>query len=140
MFWDRVAGVYDVFVDVINRRTHQRLKKIVSDLIGPDDTVMECACGTGLLSAAIAPKCRLLTATDFSRKMLKKAEKNCAAFHNIRFAQADITALPYPDSSFDKVVAGNVIPPAGQSAHGPRRTEPCLKRRREADHPDLHEQ
>ena len=76
MFWDRVAGVYDVFVDVINRRTHQRLKKIVSDLIGPDDTVMECACGTGLLSAAIAPKCRLLTATDFSRKMLKKAEKN----------------------------------------------------------------
>ena len=22
MFWDRVAGVYDVFVNVINRRTH----------------------------------------------------------------------------------------------------------------------
>jgi ubiquinone/menaquinone biosynthesis C-methylase UbiE len=41
--------------------------------------------------------------------MLKKAEKNCAAFRNIRFAQADITALPYPDGSFDKVVAGNVI-------------------------------
>ena len=72
-------------------------------------SILECACGTGLLSAVIAPKCRLLTSTDFSRKMLKKAEKNCAAFHNIRFAQADITALPYPDSSFDKVVAGNVI-------------------------------
>ena len=109
MFWDRVAGVYDVFVNVINRRTHQKLKEIVSDLIEPDDTVLECACGTGLLSAVIAPKCRQLTATDFSRKMLKKAEKNCAAFHNIRFAQADITTLPCPGSSFDKVVAGNVI-------------------------------
>ena len=109
MFWDRVAGVYDVFVNVINRKTHQKLKKIVSSLIGPDDTVLECACGTGLLSAVIAPKCRQLTATDFSRKMLKKAEKNCAAFRNIRFEQADITTLPCPDSSFDKVVAANVI-------------------------------
>ena len=109
MFWDRVAGVYDVFVNVINRRTHQKLKEIVSDLIEPDDKVLECACGTGLLSAVIAPKCRQLTATDFSRKMLKRAEKNCAAFRNIRFAQADITTLPCQDSSFDKVVAGNVI-------------------------------
>ena len=109
MFWDNVAGVYDVFVNVINRKTHQKLKKIVTDLIEPDDTVLECACGTGLLSAVIAAKCRQLTATDFSRKMLKKAEKNCAAFHNIAFAQADITALSYPDGGFDKVVAGNVI-------------------------------
>ena len=109
MFWDRVAGVYDVFVNVINRRTHQELKEIVSDLIGPDDTVLECACGTGLLSAVIAPKCRQLTATDFSRQMLKKAEKNCAVFANITYSQADITALAYADGSFDKVVAGNVI-------------------------------
>ena len=109
MFWDRVAGVYDVFVNVINRKTHQKLKKIVSSLIGPDDTVLECACGTGLLSAVIAEKCRQLTATDFSEKMLKKAEKNCRAFRNITYDQADITALPCPDSSFDKVVAANVI-------------------------------
>ena len=109
MFWDKVAGVYDVFVNVINRKTHQKLKEIVSDLIGPDDMVLECACGTGLLSAVIASRCRQLTATDFSAKMLKKAEKNCAAFHNITFSQADITALSYADGSFDKVVAGNVI-------------------------------
>ena len=109
MFWDNVAGVYDVFVNVINRKTHQKLKKIVSSLIEPDDTVLECACGTGLLSAVIAQKCRQLTATDFSGKMLKKAEKNCRAFRNITYAPADITALPFADGSFDKVVAGNVI-------------------------------
>ena len=109
MFWDNVAGVYDLFVNVINRKTHQKLKRIVSDLIEPDDTVLECACGTGLLSAVIAEKCRQLTATDFSEKMLKKAKKNCRAFRNITYTQADITALSCPDSSFDKVVAANVI-------------------------------
>ena len=73
-----------MFVNVINRRTHKKLKMIV-------------------------PRCRHLTATDYSVKMLQKAEKNCAAFRNIRFAQADITALAFADGSFDKVVAGNVI-------------------------------
>ena len=109
MFWDKVAGVYDVFVNIINRKTHQKLKKIISDLIESDDSVLECACGTGLLSAVIAEKCRQLTATDFSKKMLKKAEKNCRDHGNITYAQADITALVYPDGSFNKVVAGNVI-------------------------------
>ena len=109
MFWDRVAGVYDIFVSVINRKTHQKLKKIVSELIEPDDTVLECACGTGMLTAVIAAKCRQLTATDFSRKMLKRAERNCRSCPNIVFSKADITARPYPDGCFDKVVAGNVI-------------------------------
>ena len=109
MFWDQVAGVYDIFVNVVNRKTHQRLKEIVSALIESEDTVLECACGTGLLSAVIAPRCRRLTATDFSEKMLKRAEKNCSACRNITYAQADVTALSYPDGSFDKVVAGNVI-------------------------------
>ena len=109
MFWDSVAGVYDVFVHIINRKTHQELKEIVSALIEPDDTILECACGTGLLSAVIAPKCRQLTATDFSEKMLKKAEKNCRTFRNITYAQADITALSFADGFFNKVVAGNVI-------------------------------
>ena len=109
MFWDNVAGVYDVFVNVINRKTHQKLKRIVSSLIEPDDTVLECACGTGLLSAVIAEKCRQLTATDFSEKMLKRAEKNCRDHRNITYAQADITALAYANGSFDKIVAGNVI-------------------------------
>ena len=109
MFWDRVAGVYDIFVNVINRKTHSRLKQIVAGLIGENDDVLECACGTGLLSAVIASGCRNLTATDYSEKMLKKARKNCASFHNIKFEKADINALRYPDCSFDKVVAGNVI-------------------------------
>ena len=70
MFWDRVAGVYDIFVNIINRTAHQKLRGIIAGLIGPDDEVLECACGTGLLSEVIAERCRTLTATDFSENML----------------------------------------------------------------------
>lgn len=109
MFWDTVAGVYDIFANFINRKTHRVLKIIVSDLIDPEDHVLECACGTGLLSTAIAEKCVSLTATDFAPRMLNRAEKNCAAFKNVTFRKADILLLEFPDNSFDKVVAGNVI-------------------------------
>ena len=109
MFWDRVAWVYDVFVNYINRKTHRALRRIVAGLIQPEDEVLECACGTGLLSAVIAERCGKLTATDFSEQMLKRARKNCADYHNVTFSQADITALEYPDDTYDKVVAGNVI-------------------------------
>ena len=71
MFWDRVAGVYDLFVNVVNRKTHKALRRIVAELIGPEDRVLECACGTGLLTGVIAGRCKALTATDFAPKMLK---------------------------------------------------------------------
>ncbi len=109
MFWDQVAGVYDIFVRFINKETHAKLRKIIADLIGHEDTVLECACGTGMLSEVIASKCKKLTATDFSVRMLNKARKNCVRFSNITFQKANITSLPYADESFDKVVAGNVI-------------------------------
>ena len=109
MFWDRVAGVYDVFVVVVNGKTHRALKQIVAEQISPRDDVLECACGTGMLSAAIAERCRKLTATDFSGGMLKRAAKHCRRFGNAEFMKADITALPFADESFDVVVAGNVI-------------------------------
>ena len=109
VFWDRIACVYDLFVNVVNGKTHKALKKTVAELIEPPDEVLECACGTGLLSTVIASKCRSLTATDFSENMLKKARKNCAEYGNAAFTFADITALKYPDNTFDKAVAGNVI-------------------------------
>ena len=62
MFWDRAAGVYDLFVNGINRKTHRAFRRIVAELIGPNDRVLECACGTGLLTQVIAEKCQAGTA------------------------------------------------------------------------------
>ena len=109
MFWDRVAGIYDIFVNVNNGEVNRKLVKAVSDIMEPDDRVLECACGTGMLSKGIAAKCKELTATDFSVGMLKEAKKNCVHFTNIKFKKADIMKLNCKDGAFDKVVAGNVI-------------------------------
>ncbi len=109
MFWDNVAGVYDLFANVINRRTNRALCAAVAGIIEPGSTVLECACGTGLLSGVIAARCKHLTATDFSEKMLHRARKKFKNRSNITFEAADILHLPYPDASFDAVVAANVI-------------------------------
>ena len=109
MFWDNVACVYDIFANVINRKANRELCAVVRGLIGPRDEVLECACGTGLLTWEIAPRCRSLVATDFSANMLRRAEKKYGSFPNVRFERADILRLDYPDASFDAVVAANVI-------------------------------
>ena len=109
MFWDRVAWVYDVFANVVNRKANQKLCTVVEGQFRPSDEVLECACGTGLLSGVIARKCKSLIATDFSVNMLKKAEKKYKKFPNLTFRQSDILQLDFPDERFDAVVAANVI-------------------------------
>ena len=109
MFWDNIAWVYDIFADGINRKANRKLCKVVAGLISPTDDVLECACGTGLLSGVIAKRCKSLTATDFSAKMLTRARKKYGQYPHVQFEQADILHLPYPDARFDAVVTANVI-------------------------------
>lgn len=109
MFWDNIAWVYDIFADGINRKANRKLCKVVAGMISPTDNVLECACGTGLLSGVIAKRCKSLTATDFSAKMLARTRKKYGQYSHVRFEQADILHLPYSDARFDTVVAANVI-------------------------------
>lgn len=109
MFWDRAAIFYDLFGYIYNGKVNKRLCAAVSELIGGGDSVLECACGTGMISAAAAPKCRELTATDYSEGMLKRAKKRLRRFDNAKVCFADITKLDFDDESFDAVIAANVI-------------------------------
>ena len=109
MFWDRVAFVYDIFANIINKKVHKKLKEIVADEITKDDDVLECACGTGMLTKVVAPKSKSIIATDFSSKMLKRAKKKCKKFNNVEFMNANIMKLDFDDNSFDIVIAANVI-------------------------------
>lgn len=109
MFWDRVAGVYDLFANHINRRANEALCAAVAEEIRPEDEVLECACGTGLLSGVIAERCRSLVATDLSERMLQVARRKFGSRPNLTFRQGDILHIDFPDESFDAVVAANVI-------------------------------
>ena len=109
MFWDSIAGVYDVFVNVINKKTHIGLCSKMEEFITSDDEVLECACGTGMLSGVIARKCKRLIATDFSVKMLNKARRKYGRYSNVEFKYGNILQIEYPDAPYDVVVAANVL-------------------------------
>ena len=109
MFWDKVSGLYDLFETVYNGKVYRELGKRVAEEIRQNDIVLECACGTGVISQYIAPKCKQLIATDFSKGMLKQTAKKCRNYTNIEIRYADMTHLKCRDNSFDKVIAGNVI-------------------------------
>ena len=109
MFWDVVSGVYDLFGTRYNRKVNHRMCQVVALQLSPADRVLECACGTGMISTAVAGRCKALTATDYSRGMLRQARKKCAGLSNVQMEAADILSLPYPDQSFDAVIAANVI-------------------------------
>lgn len=109
MFWDKISGLYDFFETVYNGKVYRGLGERVAAEIGQDDIVLECACGTGAISRYIAPRCRQLIATDFSKGMLRQTWKKCHSYPNIKIRRADMTHLNCRDNRFDKVVAGNVI-------------------------------
>ena len=109
MFWDKVAGIYDLVETVYNGRVYKNLGKRIAQEMEAGDVVLECACGTGAISRHIAPTCKLLIATDFSGGMLRQAAKNCRNYDNVRIRRADMMKLKCRDNRFNKVVAGNVI-------------------------------
>ncbi|MCR4645608.1 MAG: class I SAM-dependent methyltransferase [Oscillospiraceae bacterium] len=109
MIWDQVSPVYDAFETLLNRRVYHNTGKVVAEEIDANDIVLECACGTGAISQCIAPKCRLLIATDLSEGMLRQTYEKCSRFGNVKVRHADMMHLNCKDERFDKVVAGNVI-------------------------------
>ena len=109
MFWDRIAFIYDVFEKIYNNKVIRGTASICAGLIDYSDSVLECACGTGLITVAAAPRAASYIATDFSEKMMAKARRKLRGCENVSFRFADITALDFPSDSFDKVIAGNVI-------------------------------
>jgi len=77
--------------------------------------VLEIGCGTGMLWAtnkARIPAGWQITLTDFSEGMLAQSQRNLAEAgiaDRVAFQQADAQALPFPDQSFDVVIANMML-------------------------------
>jgi len=74
---------------------------------GPDDTVLDVACGGGLVVCAFAKAVRHATGIDLTPAMLEQARKNQAAqgLTNVTWQQGDVLPLPFPDASFSIVTS-----------------------------------
>ncbi|HUI34398.1 MAG TPA: methyltransferase domain-containing protein [Stellaceae bacterium] len=71
----------------------------------PGDSVLDVACGGGLVARAFAPHVRHATGIDVTPAMLDTARKAAAekGLANTTWDQGDVTTLPYADASFDIV-------------------------------------
>jgi ubiquinone/menaquinone biosynthesis C-methylase UbiE len=69
---------------------------------GPDDLVLDVACGGGLVARAFAPHVRHATGIDVTPAMLAQARQASAEkrLANTSWDQGDVTTLPYAEGSF----------------------------------------
>ena len=74
---------------------------------GPDDTVLDVACGPGLVVAAFARVVRHATGIDITPAMLDRARAHAAqlGLTNVTWRQDDVLPLPWPDASFSIVTS-----------------------------------
>jgi SAM-dependent methyltransferase len=74
---------------------------------GAGSRVLETAAGSGIVTRALRdalPADAHLTATDLNPGMLAVAREKIRADEAVAFQQADATALPFPDGSFDTMI------------------------------------
>jgi ArsR family transcriptional regulator len=72
-------------------------------------TVGDLGCGTGQMSAALAPFVRRVIAVDASAAMLQAARKRLGAFENIELRRGDLEALPIDDGRLDAAAMALVL-------------------------------
>lgn len=76
-------------------------------------SVLDCGCGTGDMLAIIAQQIVPGEACggELSHTMLQEARQRIAGtgLTNLRFEQMDVQSLPFPDESFDRVLATQLL-------------------------------
>jgi len=73
---------------------------------GPDDTLLDVACGGGIVVCAFAPYVRHATGIDVTPAMLERARALAAekGLANVSWREGEVERLPYPDGAFMIVV------------------------------------
>ncbi|WP_439621927.1 class I SAM-dependent methyltransferase [Gemmata sp.] len=74
--------------------------------INADDTVLDVACGPGLVACEVAKVARHVTGIDLTPAMIVEAERRqqSLGLTNLTWVRGDAQPLPFPDGSFSRVV------------------------------------
>jgi ubiquinone/menaquinone biosynthesis C-methylase UbiE len=101
----RQAVPFAAAVEIRNEDTLRRIVEMAQ--AGPTDTVLDVACGPGLLACAFAKVTRHVTGIDVTPKMLEQARalQRQEGLHNLTWDEGDVPPLPYGDAGFSIVSA-----------------------------------
>lgn len=100
-FLDRAESWDKMRVDMIGARTDLLA---LLDLLDDRWVVGDLGCGSGMISAALAPCVSRVIAVDESGPMLKVAEQRLAPFGNVEFRPGTIESLPIEDETLDAAI------------------------------------
>lgn len=106
-FGNKWASRYDRTMSG-SRNTYDFIIREIKKTLNRDMTVLELACGTGLVPERIAGSVKMLEATDFSEDMIRKAKEKAHSCR-LHFSVQDATTLPYAPETFDAVIISNAL-------------------------------
>jgi ubiquinone/menaquinone biosynthesis C-methylase UbiE len=74
--------------------------------VGPEDTVLDVACGPGLVACSLAEVARHVTGLDLTPAMIEqaRARQQARGLTNLTWQVGDAVPLPFPAASFSVVV------------------------------------
>ena len=106
-FFSSSAGQWDRLRDeLFGERFHLAALPAFAD---SEWTVGDLGCGTGQLTAALAPFVRHVIAVDASAAMLQAAKKRLHGFENVELRRGDLESLPIDDGRLDAATLGLVL-------------------------------
>lgn len=103
--FDRIAPRYDLMNQVMSVGLHHRWRRSAAARadLAAGERALDCCCGTGDLALALADRVTsggAVVGIDFAAAMLDRARRKSAGRDELSFQQADATALPFADDSF----------------------------------------
>ncbi len=102
LFFSSAAGVWDAMRgEMIGQRADLLA---LLDLLDEDAVIGDLGCGTGNVSAALAPCVRRVIAVDESGPMLDAARDRLAGFSNVELRSGTVERLPIDDGTLDAAV------------------------------------
>ena len=98
-FFSSSAGHWDRLRDeLFGERVHLSALAALADA---DTVAGDLGCGTGQMSAALAPFVGQVIAVDASAAMLQAAKRRLSAFDNVDLRRGELEALPIDDGALD---------------------------------------
>ncbi|MGB7076028.1 MAG: methyltransferase domain-containing protein [Xanthobacteraceae bacterium] len=100
----RQAHTFDVWAEKTDDQVADRFRTALAK--AGHGSILDVACGPGVVTAAIAPGAVSVVAFDATEQMLEKARARCAkaALHNVQFRCGDAENLPFDEEQFDGLI------------------------------------
>ena len=110
-FWNFRAQTYDDAIGHMYDDAYRRTAENSLKYLNKGSRVLEFACGTGIVTAAVAPHVASIRAIDISDEMVvrAKAKMESLGHTNVEVTQTDLFDPTLPEGSFDAVMAFNVL-------------------------------